>query len=341
MSDHMLERAQGGYVRDELKVARAFRFDFGVDRDLNTTARWFYKAANQGDPTAQHELGLLYLDGSGVAQDDREAFKWFQRAAVENYPPAQFDLANLFLEGRGIAQDLQEGVRWMKRAAQQEYPPAEVNLGILYLREFALAANEAEALRWLHKAAKRQFAAAEFILGTIYDYQGQQHRDKRTMEAFYWYRRAAKRGYAPAQNNLGNLMEKGAAVPRNVHEGIKWYKLRAEQGDGAACINLAHLHADASGPNFDLHLAYFWALVALRNPPVLSQPLSPDFVTSLRKQLSPEETTRIEAEQEKWIQEHAVATRPQHWLFVRAPSRLSSQSVGQWTDQGRMESHRE
>jgi TPR repeat protein len=320
MSDHMLERAQAGHLPDELKVARAFRFGFGVDRDLNAAARWFYKAANQGDPTAQHELGLLYLDGTGVPHDDREAFKWFQRAAVENYPPAQFDLADLFLEGRGIPQDLQEGVRWMLRAAQQGYPPAEVNLGIFYLRGFALTADEAKALGWLHKAAKRHFAPAEFVLGTIYEYQASRQTDKRLVEAIYWYRRAAERGYAPAQNNLGNLLDKGTEVPRDVHEAIKWYKLAAEQGDGAACVNLAYLHADTSSPNFDLALAYFWAFVALHNPPVLSEPLSSEFANGLRKRLSGEQIAGIEAKGEKWIEEHHIGTRPQHWLFVDIPS---------------------
>src|SRR5260370_22509449 len=94
MSDHMLERAQAGHLPDELKVARAFRFGFGVDRDLSAAASWFYKAANQDDPTAQHELGLLYLEGSGVSHDDRESFKCVHRAAVADYQTAQFNLAN-------------------------------------------------------------------------------------------------------------------------------------------------------------------------------------------------------------------------------------------------------
>src|SRR5260370_9878789 len=324
MSDSMLERAQAGHLPDELTVARAFRFGFGVDRDLNAAASWFYKAANQGDPTAQHELGLLYLDGSGVPHDDREAFKWFHRAAVENYPPAQFDLANLFLEGRGIPQDLQEGVRWMLRAAQQEYPPAEVNLGILYLRGFAFTADEAKALGWLHKAAKQHFAPAEFVLGTIYDYKARERTDKRLVEAIYWYRRAGEHGYATGQNNLANLLNKGTGVPRDVHEAMKWYKLAAEQGDGAACVNLAYLHADAGRPNFDVGQAYFWAFVALHNSPVLSEPLSPEFAKGLRKRLSGEQIAGIEAKGEKWIEEHHFATRPQPWLLVDAPSRHSS-----------------
>ena len=37
--------------------------------------------AEQGNPTAQYRLGVMYDSGFGVAQDYAEAMKWYQRAA--------------------------------------------------------------------------------------------------------------------------------------------------------------------------------------------------------------------------------------------------------------------
>ena len=34
---------------------------------------WYRKAAEQGDATAQRELGVMYDDGQGVEQDDKQA----------------------------------------------------------------------------------------------------------------------------------------------------------------------------------------------------------------------------------------------------------------------------
>jgi len=39
------------------------------------------KKAEQGDPTAQYDLGLCYDIGDGVAEDSDEAIKWYMKAA--------------------------------------------------------------------------------------------------------------------------------------------------------------------------------------------------------------------------------------------------------------------
>ncbi len=38
----------------------------GVAQDYAEAARWYRKAAEQGDAGAQHNLGLLYAKGVGV-----------------------------------------------------------------------------------------------------------------------------------------------------------------------------------------------------------------------------------------------------------------------------------
>lgn len=98
LTNHLLERCN---VQDQLEIAHALQPGLGVDPDLAEAARWFHRAADQGNPEAQCQLGFLYRMGSGVPRDDREALKWFQRAALENYAPAQFDLSLLLLQGSG------------------------------------------------------------------------------------------------------------------------------------------------------------------------------------------------------------------------------------------------
>ena len=39
--------------------------------------------AEQGDPSAQYELGEVYEFGEGVVQNDEEAFNWYLRAAEQ------------------------------------------------------------------------------------------------------------------------------------------------------------------------------------------------------------------------------------------------------------------
>jgi len=44
--------------------------------DYAMAARLMREAAEQGDAEAQLNLGLMYAEGRGVAQDDAEAVKW-------------------------------------------------------------------------------------------------------------------------------------------------------------------------------------------------------------------------------------------------------------------------
>lgn len=39
------------------------------------------KAADQGDASAQYNLGVMYVNGEGVTQDYKQAAKWYRKAA--------------------------------------------------------------------------------------------------------------------------------------------------------------------------------------------------------------------------------------------------------------------
>lgn len=51
-------------------------------------ARWFFKAATQGEPEAQYYLGICYSDGTGVPRDAAEAALWWRRAADNGHREA-------------------------------------------------------------------------------------------------------------------------------------------------------------------------------------------------------------------------------------------------------------
>ena len=53
--------------------------------DYREAARWFRKAAEQGNVIAQFNLGELYFYGWGVDQNDTEAARWYRKAAEQGY----------------------------------------------------------------------------------------------------------------------------------------------------------------------------------------------------------------------------------------------------------------
>jgi TPR repeat protein len=91
----------------------------GVSQDDKTAAIWFRRAAEQGVVQAQHYLGVMYEHGRGVLQDEKAAVTWYRRAAEQGYAGAQFDLGLMYYHGRGVPQDDKTAAMWFRRAAEQ------------------------------------------------------------------------------------------------------------------------------------------------------------------------------------------------------------------------------
>jgi TPR repeat protein len=73
--------------------------------------------AEQGDATAQVEVGLMYYIGDHVPQDYAETVKWYQLAADQGLYPAQLSLARMYEDGRGVPQDIVRAHMWVNLCA--------------------------------------------------------------------------------------------------------------------------------------------------------------------------------------------------------------------------------
>jgi TPR repeat protein len=64
----------------------------GGDVDFPAAANWFLKAANEGHAKAQFNLGVCYLSGDGLKQDEVAVVKWWTLAAMQGHPGASANL---------------------------------------------------------------------------------------------------------------------------------------------------------------------------------------------------------------------------------------------------------
>jgi len=89
----------------------------------------FYRlAAAQGLDEAQLSLGLMYLNGWGVARDRAEALRLFQLAAAQGHAAGLFWVAFCHEKGQGVAVDVAEAIRWYRRAQAAGHPYVADNL---------------------------------------------------------------------------------------------------------------------------------------------------------------------------------------------------------------------
>jgi TPR repeat protein len=80
-------------------------------------AKWYRLAADQGDAEAQCNLGILYHEGQGVAQNNILAVKWLLLTANQRNADTQRILGTLHEQGHGVARSYVRALMWYKLAA--------------------------------------------------------------------------------------------------------------------------------------------------------------------------------------------------------------------------------
>jgi len=129
--------------------------------DFAEAAKWWRKAADQGDAAAQSDLGWLYSSGQGVETNYAEAAAWYRKSAEQGNSNGQHWLGHCYLSGRGVAQDETEAFKWFRVAAEQRNIAAQRDLGRLYAIGRGVEQNSAEAIKWYGNAAEAGLPLAQ------------------------------------------------------------------------------------------------------------------------------------------------------------------------------------
>jgi TPR repeat protein len=144
------EQAEKGDVGAQAKLARSF-WDEG---NYDEAKKWYLKAAEQNDASAQHGLGVMYVFGQGVEQNYTEAIKWFGLAAAQGDAESQFSLGMRYSRGDSVPQDFAEAIKWFNLSASQGVPEAQMKLGDRYANGEGTTQDYVEAYKWYAIAAK-------------------------------------------------------------------------------------------------------------------------------------------------------------------------------------------
>jgi hypothetical protein len=75
--------------------------------------------ATAGDPKAQTDLALRYIEGAGVGQDYKQAVEWLTKAAMQGDARGQMELGVMYVNGEGVQADLREAYAWYWLSSQQ------------------------------------------------------------------------------------------------------------------------------------------------------------------------------------------------------------------------------
>jgi hypothetical protein len=89
------------------------------------------RLADEGDPDGLFGLGMLYLEGNGVAQDYDKSFQLMLRAAQYGNEYAQFQVGQAYVNGQGTRRNYEEAYAWFLVARQNGNDLAQQGINFL------------------------------------------------------------------------------------------------------------------------------------------------------------------------------------------------------------------
>lgn len=201
--------------------------------EMEKAAVWFRRAADQGLPRGQHNMGVLALRANQID----EARDWFDKAVESGWVPSMFALGTL-LEEDG---NLPGATELYRMAANEGDADAQDALGRLAFDEDTQASHE-RALHWSGKAAAQGNAASQTRLGTIYHEGLGVERDPE--QAAAWFLKAAEQGHPGAQFMIGAACHLGIGVRKDRVAAARWLSLSGTQGNELARAYLPQVIAE-------------------------------------------------------------------------------------------------
>ena len=114
------------------KVKRERQKDVEQEKQYEIAKQLHFAIMARDDERAMYRLGLMYVKGQGVSQDNRRALHWLQRAAKKGQIDAVYSLGIMTFEGAGIERDVATATRLFRRAADAGHADAMLNLAFIY-----------------------------------------------------------------------------------------------------------------------------------------------------------------------------------------------------------------
>lgn len=146
-----LQAAELGYVPVMIDLAQAYNTgenESNTIKDLKKSFYWYEKAADTGDRDAMLNLGVMYEEGDGTAQDNTKALKYYLAAAQKGESLAQFNICRFYFYGtHPLKQDFTNAFKWCSASAQQDDYYAKLFLGRMYAQGLGVKKDQAMAVK--------------------------------------------------------------------------------------------------------------------------------------------------------------------------------------------------
>lgn len=193
-------------------------------KDFSGAFSRFLVLAQQGNATAQFNLGAFYLNGQGVQRDENQAYEWFAKSATQGHARAMQILQGAAAKGNEIAKNELDRIQQQSPSRQTQSPLQASSLSgddkTLWAEANAALTNKdyVTALARYLVLAKQGNAIAQYNVGAFYlNGLGIQKDEK---QAYDWFAKSAAQGYARAASVMQSAPANANEDARNSPDGL-------------------------------------------------------------------------------------------------------------------------
>jgi len=262
--------------------------------------------AQDGNPSAQNELGRFYEEGLGGLPEHRgQAFYWRSLAAeqgdknaaqwlagLKTQDPAFYEREEKFLKnlqavqasratpdelvqvarayqsGMEILPDIQLAEKYFLQAWEQgKDPQTGYEFAQFYLNKDNPLAQEEKGVSLLAELAALPYAPAQYDLGE----RAYQEDPPNYKDAFAWFSNAAANGDARGQYMTGFMLMQGQGMTRSTPLSIRFFEQAAKQDYADAQYVLGQIYYKGLGVPADKKAGEEWLHKAAQNGSVSAQ----------------------------------------------------------------------
>lgn len=197
------------------------------------------KHAIHGDSLAQHQLAVIYFEGTEVTTNYDSAFYWFNKATIAGNKNSKLFLSYLYYTGKGVDKDTLKASFWFDKSLIRKNPEEIVKIADFYFVKLP-GKNIPFALYILEQMSKRGNDEVQLKLGDLY-YKGSSGVTKDLRKAFYNYHQCAKNGNSTAWFMIAYMYQEGLGVTARNDSAVYWYRKGAEHDITESQVNLGIL----------------------------------------------------------------------------------------------------
>lgn len=205
-------------------------------------------------------LGLLYMEGNGVEENQDKALELMTEANILNDISSYYYMG-ILRERRG---ECSEAVKYYRNAHKfsddaEEHAKAAYRLGVIYEEGQGIIHDDSKSFVYYLEAAQKGIVAAQYRVAVFFENGRGTDTDRR--KARMWYLKAALGGNAKAQRYVGELYEDGFKeenITPNIEAAFEWYMRAALQGDQEASEKAEYILSHGYNIHMNIGEALDW-----------------------------------------------------------------------------------